>query len=287
MAHSVKGAPPVIPRDDWFDRLARRSVGREITSSSRGSITRRDVVGVFAGTTALAFFGSLLKPARASGSLANRAKDEGCAGTRSFYVEGCSKPIPKLNYTPKENGCGPQNGFNPVPQAPLNMANFKTACDEHDRGYGTCNRPKAVTDQRFLNDMKLICIQEYPVSGLASAMSLVQCTRNAEIYYSAVSNLGDDPYKDGQSEGCDCCNECPGDQQKCGGECCRKGFVCGEKDKCCEDCAPGWKKCPMGLGNCGWGCCMPDLSLCCPGTHPGYIRCCSPKGKCYKGGCAA
>ncbi|MEO8577507.1 MAG: phospholipase A2, partial [Gemmatimonadales bacterium] len=206
-------------------------------------------------------------------------------GTRTFYREGCKKPVPKLNFTPNENGCGPQNGFNPVPQTPLNMASFTSACNEHDRGYATCNRPKATTDQRFLNDMKLICLREYPVTGMYSAMSLTQCITNADVYYKAVSTLGDDPYKEGQAESCDCCEECPGDQQKCGTECCRKGFVCGTKGLCCEDCQPNWKKCPMDEGRCGWGCCMPDLSLCCPGMQAGKIRCCSPKGKCYKGGC--
>jgi hypothetical protein len=134
--------------------------------------------------------------------------------------------------------------------------------------------------------MKLLCLKAYPVTGFYDAIFLTQCITNADVYYKAVSDLGDDAYKEGQKESCDCCEECPGDQPKCNGECCRRGFVCGAKGLCCEDCQPGWKKCAGGNDRCGWSCCMPDLSMCCPALTPNNIRCCSPKGKCYKGGCA-
>jgi hypothetical protein len=264
------------PRHDWFDRLARAAAGR---------MSRRDAVGVIAGTTVMAILGSWVRPIRAFGRDLGQGKDPGCSGIRTFYRAGCPKPVPKLKYPPPVNGCGPQNGFNPVPQTPLNLATFTPACDEHDRGYGTCNRPKAVTDTKFLADMKSICGQTYPVTGLWSAMLLVQCARNAEIYYTAVSTLGDDPYKEGQEAGCDCCDECPGGATKCSGECCRPGrWICGASGKCCEDCQPGWIKCPYpNEVRCGFGCCMPGSPICCPGMTPGSLRCCN--GKCYKGGC--
>ena len=137
------------------------------------------------------------------------SKDAGCPGTRTFYRADCDKKVPKLPpYKPAVNGCGPQNGFNPVPQSPLYLATFTPACDGHDKGYGTCNVPKEVTDTKFLEDMKLICVRTYPAAGFFADLFLVQCLKTAETYYTAVSQLGDDPYKDGQSEGCDCCDEC-------------------------------------------------------------------------------
>jgi hypothetical protein len=271
----MNGAMPVIPRDDWFDRLARKSAG---------SMSRRDAVGWFSGATLLALFGRSVTVRSAFAARPTPPTDPGCNGTRTFYRKGCAKPIPKLNYKPPVNGCGPQNGFNPVPQTPLYMASFTPACDEHDRGYGTCNRPKELTDQQFLSDMYDICIASYPVTGLYTLTAFLQCTRSAEIYYLAVSVKGDDPYADGQSNGCDCCDECPGGSAKCGGQCCRRGWICGPKGKCCEDCQPGWIKCDYpNQPTCGFGCCMPGAPLCCPGMQPGSLRCCN--GKCFKGGC--
>ena len=277
MATAVKttnGAMPVVPRDDWFDRLARRAAG---------DMTRRDAVGSFGGAALLAFLGLRAKPRAAFAAEPGQTRDPGCAGTRTFYSAGCKNPVPKLNYKPAVNGCGPQNGFNPVPQTPLYMTSFTPACDEHDRGYGTCNRPKADTDAQFLSDMYDICTGAYPVTGLYSLMSYLQCTRSAEIYFLAVSTVGDDPYADGQKEACDCCDECPGGGPKCKGECCRRGFVCG-KGGCCQDCQPGWIKCDYpNEPRCGFGCCMPGAPLCCPGMQPGALRCCN--NKCFKGGC--
>jgi len=266
MAAPVKGSLPLTPRDDWFDRLAR---------GAAGSMSRRDAVGFFAGTTMTAILRSWVRPSRVFGVGPRQGKDPGCAGIRTFYKADCPNKVPKLPpYKPAINGCGPQNGFNPVPQSPLYLANFTPACDGHDEGYGTCNRPKAVTDKKFLDDMKAICAKEYSGTGFFSTIGLVQCARNAETYYNAVSTLGDDPYKEGQSEGCDCCDECPGGAPKCNEICCRPGYAC-ENGACCEQCAPGWIKCPVETPySCKFGCCNPAEPVCCPGKGPGRIRCC-------------
>ena len=217
-------------RDEWFDRLAR---------GAAGSMSRRDAVRFFGGAAAFAMLGTLMKPRRALGEAAGVSGEE-CTGIRTFYRASCDKKVSKLNYKPPINGCGPQNGFNPVPQSPLYLATFTPACDEHDRGYGTCNRPKDVTDNRFLSDMKAICAKTYPVAGFFDDLFLVQCVKSAETYYTAVNQLGDEPYADGQKEGCDCCDECPGGESKCGTwplpntrpgdgdtrQCCPKGFIC-------------------------------------------------------------
>jgi hypothetical protein len=278
MASPMNGSMPVVTRDNWFDRLARRAAG--------GGMSRRDAVGIFAGTTAMAILGSLVKPGSASGATHTQG-DSGCSGKRKPYTEGCPKPVPKNDYKPGENGCGPQKGFDPVPDRPLNVANFNSACNGHDRGYGTCNVPKETTDKLFLGDMVMICVNQYPITGPESATGLYQCTRAAELYYQGVKELGGTPYKDGQSEGCDCCEgECAGGTIKCNGQCCPPAgtYVCGSSGLCCADCQPGWIKCPYPANaRCGFGCCMPGAPICCPGMQPGSLRCCN--GKCYKGGC--
>ncbi len=283
MATPVKGSLPATTRDDWFDCLAR---------GVAGSMSRRDAIGLFAGTTAMAILASWVRPSRAFGAGPSAGNDPGCGGARTFYKAGCAKPVEKLPpYKPAINGCGPQNGVNLVPQSPLYLASFTPACDEHDRGYGTCNRPKEVTDLKFLADMKAICVKEYPVAGLFSAMGLVQCTRNAETYYTAVSllKLGYDAYADGQAEGCDCCDECPGGKAKCFapkdesesplqrtyremGICCPKDKIC-ENGHCCYPCDPGWTKCPNVLGAPCFGCCNPATPTCYPGKTKTAVFC--------------
>lgn len=121
----------------WFDRLA-----REV---ARG-MSRRDLLGLLLGTTATALFGSWLLPRRAWGAGSAAAADPDCDGIRTLYYPGCPKKIPKQNYTPTENGCGPEGGvfgtgINAVPNSPMYLADFTEPCNDHDTGYGTCNRP--------------------------------------------------------------------------------------------------------------------------------------------------
>lgn len=264
MAAAVK-RPPAATRDEWFDRLAR---------GAAKSMSRRDAVGFVAGTTAMAIVASWFRPSWAMSAGAAPVMDPGCNGTRTLYFAGCAKPVPKLNPKFPVNGCGPQNGFNPVPQTPLNLANFSPACDEHDIGYGTCNRPKEVTDTRFLFDMNMICVKAYPVTGFESALNLVACTRSAEIYYNAVSSkMGIDPYKDGQSNGCDCCDECPPLRQAPPAPC---PTTCpGANTACCVQIKYGYHH---------GGCCRPGEE-CCIGpngdtVHPNQMSWCCPKGRC-------
>ena len=221
---------------NWFDRLAR--------DVARG-MSRREAVRLLAGSTAMAVFGSWVRPSRAMSARSGVAQDPGCSGTRTFYRPDCKKPVPKLNYTAPINGCGPEGGvfgtgINAVPNSPLYVADFKPACNVHDIGYSTCNRPKAVTDRKFLHDMYFICGYEYPGEGMFDSILRVQCKNSAQNYYKAVSNLGEDAYKEGQAGACDCCDECPGGVAKCGEwiqadqpagavdsrVCCPEGFIC-------------------------------------------------------------
>lgn len=276
-----------------FDRLA-----REV---ARG-MSRREAVKLLAGTTAMAVFGSWVRPDLAMSARPGTAQKgcggvttpgtENCGGIRTFYRADCQKPVAKKNYTPDCNGCGPEGGvfgtgINAVPNSPFYLANFEPACNGHDVGYSTCNRPKDVTDEKFLADMNTICSNTYPSTGMFDTITLLQCMYSAATFYKAVKEGGEDAYKSGQAGACDCCDECPGGAPKCSGQCCRgPDWVCGSSGLCCQDCQPGWKKCAYpNQVRCGFGCCMPDLSVCCPGIRPGDLRCCSPKGKCFKGGC--
>lgn len=194
----------------WFDRLA-----REV---ARG-MSRRDILGLLLGTTATALFGSWLRPRHAWGAGSPSAADPDCDGIRVPYYPGCPKKVKKQNYKPGKNGCGPEGGvfgtgINAVPNSPMYIADFTEPCNQHDIGYGTCNRPKEDTDRQFLIDMAATCMNEYPGSGMFNAMLRIQCLQAAQTYSNAVNTIGDAAYEAGQAAACDCC-ECEG----VGGEC--------------------------------------------------------------------
>ena len=270
---------------EWIDRLARVVAG---------GMPRREVLRIFAATTATAVFGSWVRPGRGTAASLGQGNDPGCSGIRTFYRVGCPKPVPKRGFKAPFNGCGPAGGIYGVKvtlNSPLYIADFSPACNGHDIGYSTCNRLKGATDAKFYNDMVAICAKDYSGSAVLDSVGRAQCNINAQLFYKAVSQteVGDDAYQAGQEEACDCCDECPGGALKCPLECCRPGdtWICGSSGRCCQKCQPGWHSCPYpNQPRCGFGCCMPDLSVCCPGVNPGDLRCCSPKGKgCYKGGC--
>ncbi len=266
----------------WFDRLAR--------DVARG-MSRREAVRLVAGSAAMAVFGAWLRPSRGLRIPGGVAQDSGCKDIRSFYRPECKNPVPKLNFTAPVNGCGPEggvfgSGINAVPNSPLYLANFQPACNTHDVGYSTCNRPQDVTDRQFYHDMLAICGTTYPGSGMFDTMLRIQCKNVAGNYHKAVSELGKDAHQAGQAGACDCCEECPGGAVKCNGVCCRKGFICSEKGRCCQPCQNGWIPCPQSTGEwamCGFGCCNPATPVCCPTRTPGRTTCCP--GKCSGTGC--
>lgn len=260
--------------DGWFDRLAR--------AAARGT-SRRETLKLAAGVTATAIVASWVRPS----SGVAFGGDPGCAGTRTFYSEGCADPVAKLNHTPAFNGCGPQNGVNFVPQSPLGVATFTKACDQHDICYGTCNSSKANCDFTFFDDMAAICHAEYPpFGGLFNAIGHSYCLSLAQDYTAAVMLGAGSAFQDGQSEGCDCCEDCPGSQAQCGGKCCQAGQVC-SNGACCSQCDPGYIKCsyPAPVGTCDYGCCngLNGKGVCCPKAN-GIPRCC-PSDLCCNGVC--
>jgi hypothetical protein len=111
---------------------------------------------------------------------------------------------------PSSNGCG--SGIFNVPDNPTavsdpwdclrtgNAPSFAPACDTHDRGYDTCNRPKATTDAAFGNDMRAIC------AGVADAGCRATCIGHANRYENAVGGtIGNYAYTSAQRNVCRCC----------------------------------------------------------------------------------
>jgi hypothetical protein len=195
---------------DWFDRLAR--------DVARG-LSRREAVRILLTTASVAVFGSWVGPGRTWGASRAVPRDPDCKGVRTFYRPDCPKKVPKQNYQPSVNGCGPEGGvfgtgINAVPNSPLFLADFSSACDGHDRGYGTCNKPKDLTDREFLRDMYAKCSSEYAGSGMIVSMLRIQCKNAAQTYCKAVSDLGQAAYDAGQAAACDCC-ECEDTGGKC------------------------------------------------------------------------
>jgi hypothetical protein len=262
----------LIPAGDgWFDRLAR-------IAARDTNISRRSSLKLAAGVTATALVASWVRPARA----VTATGPSDCAGTRNPYVDGCFKPVPKQNYKPTSNGCGPEKGFIKPPQSPLGVATFTPACNKHDECYGTCNSGKATCDLNFFNDMAAICAHDYPGGGIFDNIGLGFCVQLAANYATAVGVGGGDAYQTGQQEGCDCCDECSNGQTQCGDKCCPVNYEC-SNGACCSSCG-NYIKCnyPAPLGQCDFGCCNPT-TICCP--HPnGTPRCCPPN-LCCNGVC--
>lgn len=257
--------------DGWFDQLARISAQ---------DVSRRTTFKLAAGMTALSIAASWLRPGRVRAK--GLAGDSDCNGTRSPYTSTCSKPVPKQNYTPSFNGCGPENGVVAVPQRPLNVATFTPACNGHDVCYGTCNSSKSTCDSDFFDGMAAICVRDYPATGVLSIIGQGLCLQLAATYATAVIVGGQGAFDTAQSEGCDCCFDCPANYTPCGDRCCGEGYEC-SNGACCSSCGD-YIKCsaPAPAGQCDYGCCNP-VTICCPNAQ-GIPRCCPPN-LCCNGRC--
>jgi hypothetical protein len=112
------------------------------------------------------------------------------------------KPPP---YEPEVNGCGPKGGSlsKVIPDSYM-AANFKPACDEHDRCYGTCNSNRNVCDRNLRRDMQRACDEAYPQHEDFYDHAGV-CHSRTNAYYNAVNDRGNDAFETAQKEACDCC----------------------------------------------------------------------------------
>ena len=240
----------------------------------------------------MAVFGSWPRRSGAMSAQSGMEQGKGCPGIRSFYRADCKNPVPKQNYKPGFNGCGPEGGvfgtgINAVPNNPLFLANFRPACNTHDVGYSTCNRTKEDTDWQFLVDTNSICNNQYPGSGMFDTVLLANCKYSATTFYVAVKDGGEDAFKAGQADSCDCCDECPGGGEKCNKQiCCKPGDICIKpytssrglyfETQCCPPCPAGFSPCPDDGGSPCPRCCLdPRAPVCCwSKQNPPTIQCC-------------
>ncbi len=116
----------------------------------------------------------------------------------------------------KVNGCGPEwlpekdllgNEItiwdNPM-RTNVGYCNFKPACDNHDKGYGTCEADKTATDTQFRNELYAACGSCYPNSNPVELALYSQCIAFAESFYQLVDKGGSSFYGTAQRNACEC-----------------------------------------------------------------------------------
>ncbi len=208
-----------------FDRLA---------VAFAAGMSRRQVVKLAAGLAL-----SALVPAVATGRGPRaRAADKTrgacqpqtraeCPGgsLRGDWTHGCTKSVAK-GVASTFNGCGPEAGIpvsvfdhefargDYIPDDPLYLGHFFSACQGHDCCYGKCGSDKAQCDADFLGKMRAACDERWTAHSIGEAVIYSQmaalCYAVADTYYSAVSTTqtGQDAYDAGQQAVCDCCVDC-------------------------------------------------------------------------------
>jgi hypothetical protein len=206
----------------------------------------------------------------------------------------CPKRVPRPGYTPTVNGCGP-DGYDWFVPDSWKKATFTSACSNHDRCYGTCNRKQAQCDDAFLAELKGACRAAYSPNGSRRQRDLYyRCRDRAYEYYTAVSDYGQSAWEDAQTEACICCNQgdqgpkcsdvcCDPDEECRNGQCrtkegCGDGPTCAADQTCCRlidgtsVCCDAGRCLEPGL------CCAPDAVVKCSGQFahcapPDYVCC--------------
>ena len=133
----------------------------------------------------------------------------------------CPNRVQKSGYDPSQhyNGCGSGWTDYIVPDNPMyfahkmdtaylllhgaNDGDFTTPCNGHDICYGTCKSYKEQCDATFFNRLREVCERDY--SSAVDTYYLNECLIYAEIYYQAVSRIGDNAWTGGQKDACNCC----------------------------------------------------------------------------------
>jgi hypothetical protein len=163
----------------------------------------------------------------------------------------CPNRVPRRNYRPTINGCGP-SGYGWIIPDSYGEANFTPACNRHDRCYGTCNESRLKCDFLMRKSMQAACKRAYP--GKANTKVRRKCNGRARFYFNKVSAHGLSAFEDAQSEACTCCS--PG-APACGDTCCPPAQFCyacigGTCQSTCGQC----QFCNQGVcEDCGVGCC--------------------------------
>jgi hypothetical protein len=111
-----------------------------------------------------------------------------------------------------ENGvCGPIELAPLIPDCPLDLVCFTSACEAHNKCYGTCGASRAVCDMQFFQDMTTICETTYAVGDA----NLTLCRSSAFAYWLAVTTLGQEPFDASQATGCGTADGFPFAQGAC------------------------------------------------------------------------
>lgn len=115
------------------------------------------------------------------------------------------------------SACGPLNLINVIPDCPLGLVCFTTACDDHNACYSSCRASKLQCDLAFLADLRTTCLLRFPLGG----PDLRQCENLANVYWLAVSSLGVGAYEASQELAC-----VVGDLDGTPGACCLADSSC-------------------------------------------------------------
>merc|ERR1712130_524082 len=112
----------------------------------------------------------------------------------NFACSNGATPIPKPNYTPTANGCGPSA----FPLAGPSFS-FLECCNQHDYCYGTCGKTKSQCDADFYACTDCSCEAAYDNFLEQDACEEVACA-----YFQAVDDFGCYSYTEGQKGACSC-----------------------------------------------------------------------------------
>ncbi|GHT54373.1 hypothetical protein FACS189446_3860 [Bacteroidia bacterium] len=105
-----------------------------------------------------------------------------------------SNQVADIDKKLEPNGCGAADGMK-FPDFGI----YGDACDQHDRGYAICRKPKVETDLQFFYNMCKACFSKYPVFP----KQLELCLIGANAYFDAVTFFGFDAYYSAQILSCE------------------------------------------------------------------------------------
>lgn len=119
-------------------------------------------------------------------------------------LQTCPVVITQPNYTPghTEPACSvPEWGYPTVGGDPDRPGGFyfRDCCINHDKNYRTCGKAKKASDREFI-----LCLLD--VCDAAPLWKRLFCLELAQQYGTAVERGGTSGYRNGQVEGCACCD---------------------------------------------------------------------------------
>ena len=101
---------------------------------------------------------------------------------------------------PRPNRCGPGLFSLAIPDCPLGVVCFISACNRHDICYETCGALRRDCDDAFFQDLTLTCA----INSAQGDEAFTQCMGLAYIYWQAVVRFGQIPFEKFQDRVCKC-----------------------------------------------------------------------------------